>query len=569
MRAVIDCTELHSPAELHRELREALGLPDWYGGNLDALHDCLSVTAEEVELCLENFDQLEKNLGGYGERLLRVLGDLSIENQKFSYKICRGRCISMSTEQLLDKWIAEHRQEMIDELGLWVSHPSVSRADLAAPGAPYGPDCRRMLDFALERGRHYGFKTEDYDGYCGAILDGDGEREIGMVCHLDVVPEGDHWIYEPYRMSEKDGFLIGRGVGDNKGPGVLGLFLMRFFRDSGIKLDHTLRLMLGCAEETGMDDFKHYVDVLGGKVPEMSIVADAGFPVCYAQKGGYDGGFRIPAGKNIVDFTAGTVRNAIPDTAVLVVNGVSLDAAKRALEGVEKIDVEADGENVRITAHGKGGHAAMPEEGVQNNAIIIAADAGVLLEKTTGIDLAGCKFLSEAFATAFGEGLGIGFADEMSGRLTINAGIIHRQPDCLMLDIDIRYPVTADADLITRRMSEKLAEYGGSLAYSDIAKPYYIDPKDPKVEALMSSYREITGDETEPYAMGGGTYSRVVPNACTFGPGLRTRVKPEFLPEGHGGAHGPDETLHIDSWLTGFKIYAQSIIRLDKALSNE
>lgn len=469
-------------------------------------------------------------------------------------------------EKTLDSWIAEHEREMVDELGMWVSHPSVSRADLAAPNAPYGPDCRKMLDFALERGRHYGFRTEDYDGYCGAVLHGDSPREIGMVCHLDVVPEGDHWIYEPYKMTEKDGFLIGRGVGDNKGPGVLGLFLMRFFKECGIELKHTFRLMLGCAEETGMADFDHYVNVMHGKVPEMSIVADAGFPVCYAQKGGYDAAFRIPAGKNIVEFKAGTVRNAIPDTAVLTVSGVSLDDARRILAGVEKIDIEQDGANVKITAHGKAGHAASPEEGVQNNAIIIASDAACILEREAGIDLTGCKFLSDAFPTAFGDGLGINFTDEMSGRLTINAGIIRREGEHLILDIDIRYSVTMDSEDITEKLTKKLAEYGAELINVHVAKPYYIDPKDKKVEALMSAYRELTGDDTEPYAMGGGTYSRVVPNACTFGPGLRNGKRQDFLPEGHGGAHGPDETLCIESWVTGFKIYAQSIVRLDKAL---
>ena len=49
-------------------------------------------------------------------------------------------------DALLDQWIEEHKQEMIDELGLWVGQKSVSRVDLGKPGAPYGPDCRKMLD---------------------------------------------------------------------------------------------------------------------------------------------------------------------------------------------------------------------------------------------------------------------------------------------------------------------------------------------------------------------------------------------------------------------------------------
>ena len=56
-------------------------------------------------------------------------------------------------EALADQWIADHKQEMVEELKKWVSHPSVSRADLAALGAPFGPDCRKMLDLALERCR--------------------------------------------------------------------------------------------------------------------------------------------------------------------------------------------------------------------------------------------------------------------------------------------------------------------------------------------------------------------------------------------------------------------------------
>ena len=93
-------------------------------------------------------------------------------------------------DALLDQWIEDHKQEMIEELGLWVSQKSVSRVDLGAPGAPYGPDCRKMLDLALERCRHYGFETHDYEGYTGDARFGPTEHEISFVGHLDVVPEG-------------------------------------------------------------------------------------------------------------------------------------------------------------------------------------------------------------------------------------------------------------------------------------------------------------------------------------------------------------------------------------------
>ena len=471
-------------------------------------------------------------------------------------------------ESLLDSWVEEHKKEMIEELGMWVNHPSVSRADLAQPGAPFGPDCRKMLDFALERGRHFGFGTEDYEGYCGAITQPGEGGEIGIVAHLDVVPEGDHWICKPYEMAEKDGFLIGRGVGDNKGSAIMGLFLMRFFKENNIQLKNRIRLMLGCSEETGMADFEHYVAEKLGPLPQVTLVPDAAFPANYAQKGGYDADFRIPAGKNIVDFTGGLVRNAVPDIAFLTVSGVSLEEARAALAGHPRVEVEADGDNVKIIAHGKAGHAASPDPEVQNSAIIIAADAAVTLEQATGIDLTGCRCLSETFPTAFGHGLGIDCEDEPSGKLTINAGIIRKEGDKLVLTIDIRFPVTAKGADLTEKMSKRLAEYGAELVVGKIANPSYTDVNDPKVQALMAAYREITGDtESQPYSMGGGTYSRAIPNAITFGLGIRSRmVRPEFLPVGHGGAHGPDETLNIENWLLAFKIYAHAVAALDRVL---
>ena len=42
MRFVLDGSSVGSREVLHRTLAAGLRLPDWYGGNLDALHDCLT-----------------------------------------------------------------------------------------------------------------------------------------------------------------------------------------------------------------------------------------------------------------------------------------------------------------------------------------------------------------------------------------------------------------------------------------------------------------------------------------------------------------------------------------------
>ncbi len=490
--------------------------------------------------------------------------------------------------KLADSFIEDNREAMIKELMGFVSHPSVSRADLAAPGAPYGPDCRAMLDYALERGKKVLgilpdgtddplFRAEDYEGHCGALLYGDAEEEMGVVAHLDVVPEGNGWIYEPFSPVIKDGFMIGRGADDNKAAAVIGLYLMKFFREhrGELPLKHTLRLFMGCAEETGMADFRWYVNEFGGKVPGFSIVADSGFPACYAQKGGFNATLRAKRDPNLVSFAAGTVRNAIPDRAYLTVSGISEAKVSEILSAMslpagaslsaEDASAEAGqgGTAVRITALGKGGHAAFPDNSI--NAIELAFCAAEALNGCDGICLDNLAFLAKAFRSPFGEGLGIGFSDEASGKLTVNAGIIRADGDETVLDIDIRFPVSISSSRVEEALRDSLTPAGIALTDISASEPYYIDPESPVVTALMDVYREITGDtEAVPYSMGGGTYSRTVPNAITFGPGLGSRGhRQEFLPEGHGGAHGPDEVLNIEDWFTGFRIYLESFWKLD------
>ena len=472
-------------------------------------------------------------------------------------------------DALLDRWIEEHKQEMIEELGMWVSHKSVARADLGEPNAPYGPDCRKMLDFALERGKHYGFEVNDYQGYTGDMRYGPAEHEISFVGHLDVVPEGEGWtVTEPYKMVEKDGFLYGRGVGDDKGPTIISLFILRFFKENNIPLKHGLRLMMGCSEETGMPDYMYYVEHKLGPATDIAIVCDGGFPGGYAQKGFYTSTLNFAAGKDIVDFVGGTVHNAIPDTAVLTVKGVTLEEAQAALADADRVTAEA-GENgtVKIVGHGKGGHAAGPDKDRQNSAIVLAAQGGKLLAEKTGIDLAGCDAIAELFPTAFGEGLDMCWDEPIAGPLTVNAGVISMSEGKLHLLIDIRFPIDRSVADMTAGLNKALEPWGADMNIGQCMEPYYIDPADPKLAVPVAVYREITGDtESKLSAGGGGNYARVVPNGISFGPGIPGSPRPEGLPVAHGGAHSPDESLHIESWITGMKIYAKSVYRLDEVL---
>ena len=73
---VLNGTAIDSAQALHRALAAALDLPAWYGGNLDALYDCLTDLPALPEFQIIDPPALQTALGEKTYRgLLRVLGD--------------------------------------------------------------------------------------------------------------------------------------------------------------------------------------------------------------------------------------------------------------------------------------------------------------------------------------------------------------------------------------------------------------------------------------------------------------------------------------------------------------
>ena len=480
----------------------------------------------------------------------------------------------MNTKELLaraEEWIDAHREEYITETQGFARIPSVSRADLAEPGAPFGPDCRRALEHAMERGCFWGFETENHDGLACSIGMGDQENAIGVIAHLDVVPVGDGWVYPPYGatyLPEHD-VLIGRGVDDNKGSLVAALFAMRMLRDFGMPLRHGIRLICGTSEETGMQDMLR-LRAAGHRFPETSLVPDAGFPVNYAQKGMIDGAIAVPCEGNLLAFDAGSARNVIPDEAVCVIAAeeATVRAALSCMDEADKAKIDiapADG-GTRITARGKAGHAGFPAGA--DNAITRLARVLRLSGLLTGTARTAIAALAELTQDDDGSSVGAACSDEASGALTLVHGMAQLKDGCLTLSVDCRYPVTADGAALGALLHRVWAGKGFSVQEFDLSEPFYIPVDDPRVTALQDMYKEATGRDDPPYAMGGGTYSRAVPGAISFGPGMpgtRTDFS-AFLPEDHGGAHGRDEAIRMEKILTCSKMYVAALARLDEVV---
>ena len=105
---------------------------------------------------------------------------------------------------------------------------------------------------------------------------------FGIIGHLDVVPVGDGWTFEPFNPVISDGKLYGRGTTDDKGPVIGALYAMKAVMDT-CKVNKRVRLIVGIDEERGWRCIKHYKEV--EEMPTIGFSPDAEFPCIYAEKG--------------------------------------------------------------------------------------------------------------------------------------------------------------------------------------------------------------------------------------------------------------------------------------------
>lgn len=458
----------------------------------------------------------------------------------------------------LDARVSALKDELIADLKRWIAVPSVLGEP--APGAPFGVETRKMLDLALADAQRYGFATRNFDGYAGDISLGSGAETLGMLCHLDIVPVADDWTHDPWGGEIENGRLYGRGAIDDKGPALCALYAMRAVRDCGIPLKDGVRLILGCDEETGMQDMRYYASK--EKMPDYGFSPDADFPVINIEKGGLnlllskyipeDGESEI----QILSLFAGVRPNVVPGSAKAVLKVRDERAFSEKVNAIAKkrdfrLNVEHDGENVVLTATGVSVHASFPQLG--KNA------AGMLLIALSDLNAGGAvraavSALAEKVGLDYtGAGLGIKQSDELSGALTCNLGILRFDGRYLSAELDIRYPLCADEKEMLGAAAMAVSEDGLAVARLGGHTPLHVPAEHKIVKGLIDVYQEVTGLPGYAFAIGGGTYSRMMPNTVAFGVNFPGDVDV---------CHMPDECIDIEKMMLSVKIFAHAIAKL-------
>lgn len=460
----------------------------------------------------------------------------------------------------IDHWIDEHRSDIVKDVKRLVDIRSVSEAGIGE--GPFGAGCKKVLDEMLLMGREYGFETENYEDMVGCLSLEKGELEntIGFWGHLDVVPEGDNWEYEPYQAIEKNGYLIGRGSQDNKGSTIGVLYVMRCFHELGIPLKHHLKLYVGCDEENGMADLEYFTKHY--PCPKLNIIADAGFPVCYGEKGIIEGKIWSdkPLKKPILSLSGGRASNMVADCAAVVLEDCE-DVREKLSHFPDTFSMMRKNGQIEVKAYGVSKHTAFPEGGV--NAIYLLTTE---LHRH-GLDQGNEEVIAlynQVNQDFYGTGLDIVFEDEVSGKLTCVGSMLSWEDGKSALGLNIRYPITANSEKLIETIQKTCEKSSCEFQLKRDSKPNYFPKEHPIVTRFTEIYQEMTGSQEEPYVMGGGTYARKLPHAFAFGMGLPYDLPEGFLKPQHGGGHEPDEALNIDKLLEAMKIYCRCLMGIDE-----
>ena len=430
---------------------------------------------------------------------------------------------------------------------------------------PFGEGPFKALEYALDLGDRLGFKTKNVDNYAGHAEIGEGEEVVGVLAHVDVVPEGSGWTYPPFKAEIHDGKIFGRGTIDDKGPAIAAMYAMKALSESGVELNKKIRIIFGTNEETGWGGINYYFKK--ETPPNMAFTPDADFPVIYGEKGiiVFDLEKEINSfgccGIKIAKIEGGNAPNMVPDSAYALVEVEDREAFQsKYREYKEKnnypIELEEVENKMKIITEGISAHGSTPEKG--ENAITYLMDfLGFIMDGECDI----CEFIkvynNRIGFRHHGEKVGCGFEDAESGKLNFNPGMIKLEKDKIVLTVNIRYPIDSSGEEVYAGIRENLKDTDIRLIETkNEMKPLYVPKDNFLVETLMKVYKEESGDQaSKPITIGGGTYARAMENAVAFGP---------MFPGQADVAHQKDEYISIEHLMRLTKIYSKALYELAK-----
>lgn len=457
----------------------------------------------------------------------------------------------------------EKRQEgLLTDLFRLLKIRSVREDDKASEEAPVGPGPLKALEEFLAMAREDGFETKQFGPLVGRLEAGQGEEVLGILGHMDVVPEGTGWDTDPYEPVIKDGRIYARGSSDDKGPTVAAYFALKLLRELGAEFKQSIHLIVGTDEESGWQCMDHYAKV--EKMPDYGFSPDAQFPIINGEKGNVSALISLAKGESkegqahLIKLEAGIRANMVPQDASAVVDFSNNDQAKMAFEAYlkdlpvsGKAQVEADGLHIELV--GKAGHGSTPEVGENAGTYLANFLKNYVFDNQAAQDF--LQLVGEILHIDFeGRRLGVAITDETMGALSMNVGIIrYDEEEGDFVDCNFRYPKGTDSDKIKGQIEKSLANLNLEITMSHAKEPHYVPADDHLVKTLLDVYHHQTGLEAHEKCIGGGTYGRLMKRGVAYG---------ALFPDSIDTMHQANEFLALEDLLRATAIYAEAIYRL-------
>jgi succinyl-diaminopimelate desuccinylase len=432
--------------------------------------------------------------------------------------------------------------------------------------------------------KELGFVTRDAGKITEIELPGPKDAPVlGLVIHGDVQPvDADAWSFPPFEGRVQDGYVLGRGSADDKGPLVQALLTMKALKESGVKRTHTIRLLIGSEEESAATEMPEYLKTHAP--PDYSLVLDAAFPVIVGEKA-WDGialavSSLADRGESELPYTAasldaGLSPSIVPDRAELKLrwkpgkplnwDNVIADLNATAMPEGTRLAVgpSADADVLRVVAYGKSAHSGMNITGGRNALVALARAMEGKLPRGGADDL--LSFARIAGQDLYGTGLGITGTDPIWGRYAVNVATVKpakKDPSKTVLFINLRRipprnAAQAKAHLLefvrdfNTRTGASLTELSDESYFED--EPLVFDPSAKLVRRLMYLYSQATGEKAQPAIAGGGTYAKRLPNSIAFG---------MWFPDKPYPGHDLDEKISIDDLQRGARVLIYALTDL-------
>ncbi len=458
----------------------------------------------------------------------------------------------MFNEKILMK-----KDEMIKDLETMIRIPSKLEG-YNNPDYPFGKNVDDALNTFLKIGERMGFRTKNINKHCGYIEFGEGGEILGIVGHLDVVPEGEGWTYPPFELTNDDDVLYGRGTIDDKGPMIASLYAMKVVMDN-CKVNKRVRLIVGLNEESDWKCINYYKE--HEELPTLGFSPDADFPCIYAEKALLTVYVSSDYCKNekieIKEFDCKNNRvNVVPkycactisvsDTIVNQVKKILMNRLSGNLSFTQKEN------EFYIESRGIQAHAAHPELGknaVSQMIMLLNEIFNYFDIEEKMINTLASKIQNETNGTS----LGIKYEDKELGDLTLNLANIELSEGIIKAGMNLRIPGSCDLEDVKKKIENGFnrlnVEYAGEM------KALYIPKDNELIKTLLKIYNDYTGENREPITIGGATFARAFNNCVSFG---------AMRPDEPDMCHQVDEYITVKNLIDACNIYAIAIYELAK-----